>query len=49
MFGSPGGILIGTISSLVTSAAEPMDVFLISRQILIASIWHPFGAVLVSA
>jgi hypothetical protein len=46
MFGSPR---IGTISSLVTSADEPLNVFLIARQILIASIWHPFAAVLVSA
>jgi hypothetical protein len=46
MRGSPR---IGTISSLVRSADERGNVFLIARQILMASIWHPFAAVLVSA
>jgi hypothetical protein len=46
MVGSRG---IGTISSLVTFADETLNVFLIAVQILIASIAHPFAAVLVSA
>jgi hypothetical protein len=46
MVGSPG---IGTISSLVTFDDETLKVFLIAVQYLIASIWHPFAAVLVSA
>jgi hypothetical protein len=46
MVGSPG---IGTISSLVTFDDETPKVFLIAVQYFIASIWHPFAAVLVSA
>ncbi len=46
MVGSPG---IGTISSLVTSADERGNVFLIAVQYFIASIWHPFAVVLLSA
>ena len=46
MRGSPR---IGTISSLVTFDDEMLKVFLIAVQYFIASIWHPFAAVLVSA
>jgi hypothetical protein len=46
MVGSPG---IGTMSSRVTLGDETGNVFLIAVQILIASIWHPFAAALVSA
>jgi hypothetical protein len=46
MVGSPR---IGTMSSLVTFDDETLKVFLIAVQYFIASIWHPFAAVLVSA
>jgi len=46
MVGSRG---IGTISSLVAFDDETGKVFLIAVQYFIASIWHPFAVVLVSA